>query len=259
MKRSWTTLKREFWIWVRESRVLKATTSIYQLIAAQTRRFIRSLKEDMSTFFGIWNSLGVLVIVGLLVWTAEPLLRGDIPQTNQILVLLTAVYVLTAFNQMREARKNRQNHEARPVLPFLEFDDEEDFKVPKLRNFGTSPAVMFQLLAQVEGIEDGPYIVRSIKSSADPANLEPGQTVTLMDNRLADELRNPSKWPNEAELNLYYGFESIHAGDAPHAQGLGKSLYDLDLEHPNPKSFQLGELRTVLPQSDVETSTEVIR
>lgn len=151
------------------------------------QRIFRRVKEDTSTFLGIYNtviiSILLLSIFWILGWTdvfvellpnwAETHLQGKLPDTGKLLVLLTAAYVLTSFNEMREARKNRRNHEASPVLPYFENDEAWDFKVPKLHNFGSSPAVMFQLLARVEGIDGGPKIIRRIKSFEDSVNLDP--------------------------------------------------------------------------------------
>lgn len=221
------------------------------------RREYRGAKKDVRTFFGLWNILGSIGIIGLFAWTIFlPLLQGDIPETNQILVLLTAVYVLTSFNQMRAARENRQNHEASPVQSYYGYDESWGFKVPKLTNFGSTPAVSFQLLAQVEGIGDDPLEVKRIERYEDPVNLDPGKDISLMSDDLVEMLESPDSWSDEAELNLYYGFESIHTGTAPHAPGLGKSLNELEEEYPNPKSFQLEEILARFNQERAEPATE---
>lgn len=232
------------------------------------RRAIREAKEDASTFLDTWNviimaiilllSFWVLgwtdIVVGILPNWLPSRLRGTPPATSKLLILLTAAYVLTSFNQMREARANPRNHEARPVLPSVEYDSSWGFKVPKLRNFGNSPAVSFQVLARVEGVEDETEVIRRIERLDEPVNLDSDRTVTLMSEDLVEILMNSDEWPNDAELKLYYGFEAIHAGDAPHAPGIGKSLDDLVVEYPDPYSFTIEELRRCFNESGADSS-----
>lgn len=234
------------------------------------RRNIRVVREDTSTFLGAYNIFMITIILWLSLWTVgwtDPILeilpsetesyfQESVPKTGKLLVLFTAVYVLTSFNQMREARKNRRNYEGSPLLPYFENDDEWGFKVPKLRNFGASPAVMFQLLAQIEGNDGKCEEVLRIESSDNPVNLNPEQSITLMNDELADLLENSEGWSEDADLKLYYGFDSIHAGASSHAPGLSKSLGDLELEHPNPKSMKIQELREYFDERRTESPDE---
>lgn len=221
------------------------------MIWAWTRRLIHGAREDIFSFLDKWNAAGLVVIAVLVVWNIWPPI--SVPETNQILVLLTAMYVLTSFNQMREVRRNRPNYEARPVQPYFEYDESWGFEVPMVRNFGSSPAVLFQLLAQVEGIEDEPFDVERIERYEDPVNLNPGEEIPLMNDILADKLENADGWSDEAKMNLYYGFESIHAGDTAPALGLGKSLDDLEIEYSNPKFIKLDAVHACYNKSRIES------
>lgn len=217
---------------------------------------LRDTWEDIRTFTDKWNVIIGLILLGITAWVGEGRWRTGAFQTNRLLVLFTAAYVLTSFNQMREARKNRVTYEGTPVQPHFEYSEEWGFKVPYLRNFGYSPAVSFQALAQIEYVEGGSKTVKEHKRRQDPVNLDPGQQIELMNQELVEMLEAPEEFPEDVELSLYYGHDSIHSGATPVAAGRDKTLKELVREYPNPRSIKLAEIQACYDEAHEEKDNE---
>jgi len=213
---------------------------------------IEDAKSDLRHFLGRWNLLSIILILAISLFLL--LTRGI--TSNVILAILTSVYVLTSFNQMREVRKTSDKN---PIQPDFEYDENSGFEVPVLRNFDEDPALSFELLAVFDS-DGGVHEVRRIEKLEEPFNLLGGESVPIMDTDLEKFLQNHTceDIDDAAEIRLYYAFTMLNRPRSPSGETnlLEKDLDELQEAYPNPKSLNLSMVRKRVMEDEETTRRE---
>lgn len=195
-------------------------------------------KSDLRHFLDRWNLLFVLLVSGISLF----LLVEKGITSSTILAIFTSVYVFTSFNQMREMRKNTGKN---PIQPDFEYDEEIGFEVPVLRNFDTTPALEFELLAIFDSYK-GTHEVRRIEKLDKPYNLRSEETIRIMDENLKEFIQNNESRGIEdgAEIRFYYAFTMLNRPRSPSGESnlLEKDLNELQESYPNAKSLDLSKV-----------------
>lgn len=209
-------------------------------------------RSDIRDFLGRWNLIGLIFILGVSIFLLKT--RGI--TSNTILAILTAVYVLTSFNEMREVRKTTNKN---PIQPDFEYDEKRGIEVPVLRNFDTDPALSFELLAVFDS-DNGTHEVRRIEKFDKPHNLLGGDTIRIMDDCLEEFLQNHTseEIDDDAEIRLYYAFTMLNRSRSPSGESnlLEKDLGELQEAYPNPKSLNLSKVYGRVISSKESSTTE---